>query len=103
MVPAAREADSPQAAGRRVTPAQVRRAELVAAAIHCTRTLDGGQARTPCRLVKVDHGDCLAGDQRLGWVAGGRKRPAIVRGQPPDTVDGWAGWLAAHMGWDHHR
>lgn len=39
-----------------------------------------------------DRGGFLGGDQVRGWRAGWSKRR-----DPPDTVDGWAGWLAAHI------
>ena len=76
------------------------RAEVIAAAIASPRGL-GGRHLDPCSLVRVHASGCLDGDQQRGWSAGWRSRRSIVGGQPPDTVDGWAGWLAAHMTWDH--
>ena len=39
----------------------------------------------------------LRGDMLAGWQAGWRSRRSVVRGQPPDTVEGWAGWLAVYI------
>ena len=73
------------------------RAELLAAAI--AAVLDRG---TPFgsnndeydRGTAFDVRGFMTGDQQRGHEAGMTMR------QPPDTVDGWAGWLAAHItGW----
>ena len=39
----------------------------------------------------------LRGDMQRGWAAGFASRRSVVRCQPPDTIAGWAGWLAAHI------
>lgn len=98
-----------------MTPADLRRAERLAPAIamyqrhgsprahrgHVDRGVDsGGVERVPTwdgRVITLARG--LSGDQRRGWVAGMQSRRSVVRGQPPDTVDGIAGWIAAQIAW----
>ena len=73
------------------------RAELLAAAIATVMekgTPFGSDNDEYDRGTRFDARAVLTGDQWRGYAAGG------TRQQPPDTVDGWAGWLAAHItGW----
>lgn len=80
-------------------PADYRRAERLAPAIAAWMWPHGEVARAD-RGVDTDlgRGLRLGGDQQRGWSAAFASRRSIVRGQPPDTVDGWAGWLAAYIG-----
>lgn len=41
---------------------------------------------------KIAPGSCLQGDMQRGWTAGWNRIA-----DPPNTIDGWAGWLAAHI------
>ncbi len=78
-----------------MTEKQIMRAEMIAASI--AAALAYGPANW-CReyesCVDIDSLENLCGDQRRGLMA------ARNGDGPPDTVDGWAGWIAAHIdGW----
>lgn len=85
-----------------MTPRQLRAAERLAPAI-AVFMIGGGPivgGDRPDRGVTCDaFGNRLVGDQQRGWSAAFASRRSVVRGQPPDTVAGLAGWLAAHIAW----
>lgn len=66
-------------------------AEQLAAAI-ATSMIRGAIAGTDAcdHGVTLDRGGMLRGDQLAGWRSYFRRRA-----DPPGTLDGWAGWLAA--------
>ena len=72
-----------------MTTRQLRRAERLAAEI----------AITQCYCVSGPSVATVGGDRQRGWRAAFQSRRSIVGGQPPNTVEGWAGWLAAHIAW----
>lgn len=91
-----------------MTPADLRRAERLAPAIaaHMLGPDPAGSGRLgyPLAPGRVDRGvDCrprtgtLRGDQQRGWSAAFATQRSVVKGQPPDTVDGWAGFLAVYI------
>lgn len=78
---------------RRMLAAE-RLAPAIAATMMSTLRRDTGMSD---RGVDIGPTGPLCGDQVLGWSAAFASRRSVVRGQPPDTVDGWAGWLAVYV------
>ncbi len=90
-----------------MTPADIRRAERLAPAIAAFMRHGSprGHRHGVDRGVDIDRSICtaggsLCGEQQRGWSAGLWSRRSVGRRtDPPGTVDGWAGWLAAHIAW----
>ena len=80
-----------------MTERDFRRAEYVAAAIVeylIDRGRTGHTGRRPHGPVDAPRGN-LGGEQLCGWRAW-HAWPGQLN-DPPDTIDGWAGWLAAEI------
>lgn len=80
-----------------MTPRRLLAAEHLAPAIAATM-----MSRAPARGGLSDRGvdtdgRSLYGEQRAGWSAAFASRASVVSGQPPDTVDGWAGYIAVYV------
>ena len=74
-----------------MTPRQLRAAERLAPLIAYYML---GRAPADRRVPTRRGSPSLVGDQCAGWLAAW-----VGSDDPPDTVNGWAGWLAAHIWW----